>query len=153
MRRGNPWLAHSGAARQRSPPHQPTIQACPTHICKVTKQLQPCKFRVAQPSRVDMQEQTTSWTQTCGPTTCNEATGGCPHTPVRPRTTGPTACKEAAGGCPHRKPRQPDLQLAMKPWVAAHTAKPNTTGPTTCKKAARGCPHARKSELQVPTYN
>ena len=38
-----------------------------------------------------------------------------------------------AAHTPPRDPGQPDLQLAKKPQVAAHTAKPNTFGPTTCK--------------------
>ena len=99
------------------PPHQPTTQACPTHIHRVPTQLQPCKFRAAWPSQVDIQEQTASWTQTCGPTTCNKAAGGCPHSPARPSTYGPTACKEAAGGCPHREAqyiRTNNLQGTLK---------------------------------------
>ena len=36
---------------------------------------------------------------TCGPTACKKAAGGCPHRETQ--TCGPTTCIEAACGCPH----------------------------------------------------
>ena len=38
-----------------------------------------------------------------------------------------------AAHTPPQDPVHTDLQLAKKPQVAAHTAKPSTYGPTTCK--------------------
>ena len=64
-------------------------------------QLQPCKFRAARPSQVDIQEL------------------GLKHADlqlaVKPRVAAHTA---------PRDPGQLDLQLAKKPRVAAHTARP-----------------------------
>ena len=92
------------------------------------------------PSQVDIQE-TRAWTQTCGPTTCNKAAGGCPHSPARPRTTGPTACKEAAGGCPHREAQTTGPTACNEAAGGCPHREAQTTGPTTCNEAAGGCPH------------
>ena len=73
--------------------------------------------------------------KTCGPATCKEAAGGCPHT-REARDNRTYNLQRSRGWLPThpRSPRQPDLQLAKKPRVAAHTpAKPETSGPATSK--------------------
>ena len=132
--------------------------------------MQPCKFRAARPSQVDIQEIGPKHADLQLAIKPRVAAHTAPRDPgqpdlqlaKKPRVAAHTArpkqpdlqlAKKPWVAAHTAKPRQPDLQLAMKPRVAAHTAKPNATGPTTCKEAARGCPHTRRSELQVSTYN